>query len=96
MIGVTDFGLFIELDDIFIQGLLHISNLGNDYFRINSPGTSLIGERSGRHFDMGAELEVVLADVDVEARKIDLLVPGRSGGSSGGRGRGRDKRRSRR
>ena len=96
VIGVTDFGLFIELDDIFIQGLLHISNLGNDYFRINSPGTSLIGERSGRHFDMGAELEVVLADVDVEARKIDLLVPGRSGGSSGGRGRGRDKRRSRR
>lgn len=89
VIGVTDFGLFIELEDVFIQGLLHVSNLGNDYFHLNGPGTSLIGERSGRHFDMGAELEVVLADVDVEARKIDLLLPG-------ARHRGRDKRRSRR
>jgi ribonuclease R len=89
VVGVTDFGLFIELEDVFIQGLLHISNLGNDYFHLNGPGTSLVGERSGRHFDMGAELEVVLADVDVEARKIDLLLPG-------ARGRGRDKRRSRR
>ena len=89
VVGVTDFGLFIELEDVFIQGLLHISNLGNDYFHLNGPGTSLVGERSGRHFDMGAELEVVLADVDVEARKIDLLLPG-------ARGRSRDKRRSRR
>ena len=89
VVGVTDFGLFIELEDVFIQGLLHISNLGNDYFHLNGPGTSLVGERSGRHFDMGGELEVVLADVDVEARKIDLLLPG-------ARGRSRKKRTSRR
>lgn len=89
VVGVTGFGLFVELDGIYVQGLLHVSNLGTEYYHLNLPGTSLVGEGSGRHFDLGEVLDVVLADVDVEARKIDLLL-------AGGRGRGRSRRRGRR
>ena len=74
--GVTDFGLFIELEGIWVQGLLHISNLGSDYFEYVPEQLALIGERSGRRFQLGQMLEVVLADVNVESRKVDLLLQG--------------------
>ncbi|HTO56564.1 MAG TPA: VacB/RNase II family 3'-5' exoribonuclease, partial [Pseudomonadales bacterium] len=73
---VIDFGVFVELDRIFVQGLLHVSNLGDDYFEFYPEAMSLVGERSGRRIRMGDKLSVVLADVDVEGRKIDLLLAG--------------------
>ena len=73
---VIEFGVFVELDRIFVQGLLHVSNLGDDYFEFYPEAMSLVGERSGRRIRMGDKLSVVLADVDVEARKIDLLLAG--------------------
>ncbi len=76
VMGVTEFGLFIELQPIFVQGLLHISNLGNDYFEYHGAAMSLVGARSGRRFALGDPIRVVLADVNVEERKIDLLLAG--------------------
>ncbi len=87
VVAVTDFGVFVELERIFIQGLLHVSNLGDDYFEFFPEALSLVGERSGRRIKMGDKLPVVLADVDVEARKIDLLL-------AGSRGRRRARRRT--
>jgi ribonuclease R len=75
VIGITDFGLFVELDGIYLQGLVHVSNLGEDFYRFHPGRLALIGERSGHRFGLGDTLDVVLADVDPEGRKIDLRLP---------------------
>jgi ribonuclease R len=80
VVAVTDFGVFVELDRVFVQGLLHISNLGDDYFQFYPAAMSLVGERSGRRIKLGDKLDVVLADVDQESRKIDLLLAGHTDG----------------
>jgi ribonuclease R len=80
VVAVTDFGVFIELDRIFVQGLLHVSNLGDDFFEFYPAAMSLVGERSGRRIKLGDKLQVVLGDVDIESRKIDLLLAGNAGG----------------
>jgi ribonuclease R len=77
VVGITDFGLFVELDGVYLQGLVHVSNLGEDFYRYNPARLSLIGERSGHRFTLGDKLDVVLADVNPEARKIDLALPNR-------------------
>ena len=87
VVAVTDFGVFVELERIFIQGLLHVSNLGDDYFTFYPAAMSLVGERSGRRIKLGDKLSVILADVDIESRKIDLLVAGGKGGKRNRRGR---------
>jgi ribonuclease R len=74
VVGVTGFGLFAELAGVFVQGLVHVSNLGDDFYEFH-PGTlSLVGERTGRRFQLGNTISVVLAAVDIESRKIDLLL----------------------
>ncbi len=80
VVAVTDFGVFVELDRIFVQGLLHISNLGDDYFEFFPAAMSLVGERSGKRIKLGDRFGVVLGDVDVEGRKIDVLLAGNTGG----------------
>jgi ribonuclease R len=91
--GVAEFGLFSELADVFVQGMVHVSNLGEDFFEFH-PGTmSLVGERTGRRFQLGDTIDVVLAAVDPESRKIDLLLaPEAVQGKPGGRRRGRRRR----
>jgi ribonuclease R len=76
VVAVTDFGVFVELERIFVQGLLHVSNLGDDYFTFYPPAQALVGERSGRRIKLGDVIEVVLADVNIETRQIDLLLAG--------------------
>jgi len=91
VMGVTDFGLFVELTGYYVQGLLHISELGSDYFRYSSTGMSLVGDRSGRRFGLGDRLRVRLVDVQPSVGKIDLVLVGDSGGRSdrrGSRGKG--------
>jgi ribonuclease R len=77
VVSVAPFGLFVELDRVLVQGLLHISNLGSDYFEALGGGLAIVGTRSGARFALGDRLRVVLADVNVEERKIDLLLEGR-------------------
>ncbi|MBX3707197.1 MAG: ribonuclease R [Pseudomonadales bacterium] len=76
VMGVTDFGLFVELTGFYVQGLLHISELGADYFRYSSTGMSLVGDRSGRRFGLGDRLRVRLVDVQPALGKVDLLLAG--------------------
>ena len=95
--AVTDFGLFVELEGYYIQGLLHVSNLGRDYFTYQPRSMSLVGESSGRKFVIGDRLKVVLAHVEPELGKIDLRLPEFSNASGGLRERRRgrsDKARS--
>ncbi|MGA1370242.1 MAG: ribonuclease R [Pseudomonadales bacterium] len=87
IMGVTEFGVFVELTGYFVQGLLHVSGLGSDYFRATSSGMSLVGDRSGRRFGLGDRLRVRVLDVQPSAGRIDLeLVAGSGAGEARSRG----------
>ena len=77
--GMAGFGLFVTLDDIHIEGLVHISELGEDYFNYRAETMSIEGERSGLRFSMGDKVVVQVARADLDTRKIDLMLI--SGGS---------------
>ncbi len=70
--GVTGFGLFIELEDIYIEGLLHITNLPNDYYLHDATHHHLTGKNSGKVFRLGDRIRVLVARVDVDNRQIDF------------------------
>ncbi|MFV0476290.1 MAG: ribonuclease R [Parahaliea sp.] len=70
--AVTSFGLFVELEDFYIEGLVHISALPGDYYSYDRARQRLLGERSGRSFKLGASVRVRVARVDLDDKKIDL------------------------
>jgi len=71
--AVTSFGLFVELVGIHVEGLIHITNLPRDYYRFDQAAQSLVGERAGRQFHLGDTIDVQVAAVNLEDRKIDFL-----------------------
>jgi len=71
--GVVPFGLFVTLDDYFVDGLVHISELGRDYFQFDAARHMLLGERSGKRFRLADRMTVKLVRVDLETRKIDFV-----------------------
>ena len=70
--AVTNFGLFIELQDIYIEGLVHITNLPKDYYNHDASHHRLVGERTRRVFRLGDRLKVSVVRVDLDERKIDF------------------------
>ena len=78
--GVTPFGLFVELEGLYIQGLVHVSKLGRDYYEYKPETMSLVAERSGARFSLAERIEVVLEDVSVTTGRIDLRLAGRPAG----------------
>jgi len=70
--AAATFGVFVELDDIFVEGLIHVANLGNDYFNFDEVRQMLIGERTGLRMGLGDRLRVRVARVDLDERKIDF------------------------
>lgn len=70
--AVTSFGLFVELQDLYIEGLVHVTALPGDYYNFDKAHQRLIGERSGRSFQLGGSVRVQVARVDLDDRKIDL------------------------
>ena len=80
--SVTSFGLFVELDDIFIEGLVHITELSNDYYHFDPVRHCLEGERSRQVYRLGDRIEVKVVRVDIEEKKIDLQAKGVKKGSS--------------
>ncbi|MGB6006774.1 ribonuclease R [Castellaniella sp.] len=70
--GVTSFGVFVTLDTLYVDGLVHISELGGDYFQYNEALNELRGERSGFRYQLGDTLQVQVSRVDLEARRIDF------------------------
>ena len=69
---VTDFGLFVELEEYFIEGLIHITALGDDYYRFDEVGRVLSGESNGQSFRAGQTITIQIARVDLEQRRIDF------------------------
>ncbi len=70
--GVTGFGLFVELRGVFVEGLVHVTSLRNDYYQFDPVGHRLHGERSGQVYRLGDSLRVRVARVDLDERKIDF------------------------
>jgi len=69
----TAFGLFVMLDQYYVDGLLHISELGRDYYRYEANRHMLLGERTGKRYRLADRIKVKLVRVDLETRKIDLV-----------------------
>ncbi len=72
--SVTGFGLFVALDDVYVEGLVHISELPSDYFHFDATKHRLLGERSGVQYRLGDRLRVKLVRVDLETSKIDFVL----------------------
>jgi len=70
--GVTSFGLFVELKEIFVEGLIHVSSMADDYYALNERDHSLIGRRTKKRFRMGDRVKVKVENVSIEKRQIDF------------------------
>ena len=88
--GVTDFGIFVQLTGLQVDGLVHVANLGRDYFRYEEDRRTLVGERSGERFTIGDQLVVRVARVDPSERKIDFELVERVSTAYHPRRRGKD------
>jgi len=72
--GVTHFGLFVTLDGLNVDGLVHVTELGNDYFHFDAVHHAMNGERSGKSYRLADRIRVKVARVDLEATKIDFVL----------------------
>jgi ribonuclease R len=72
--GVTSFGLFVELDDSKVNGLVHVTQLPNDYYHFDPIRKTLSGERTGRAFRLGDRVRIVVLKASLEERKIDFRL----------------------
>jgi len=72
--GVTSFGLFVALDGIYVEGLLHVTELGNDYFNYDKARHEMAGERTGVRYRLGDRLRVKISRVDLETSRIDFVL----------------------
>lgn len=72
--AVVSFGLFVALDDIHIEGLLHVSDLGADYFRYDEAGHAMIGERTGRRYRLADRVRIQVVRADLETNRIDFRL----------------------
>ena len=72
--GVTSFGIFVLLDDVFVEGLVHVNSMNDDYYIFRQDQYLLVGERSHRSFRLGDRLRIRVARVDKEERFIDFVI----------------------
>ena len=72
--GVTGFGVFVTLDEVYVEGLVHISELGNDYYHFDAARHQLTGERSGHRYRLGDRIDVKLARADLETTRLDFVL----------------------
>ncbi|MFZ2523841.1 MAG: ribonuclease R [Candidatus Ferrigenium altingense] len=72
--SVTSFGMFVSLDDLYVEGLVHISELGKDYYQFDATKHQLLGERTGQRYRLGDRVQVRVVKVDMESTKIDFVL----------------------
>lgn len=86
--AATSFGIFVTLDAMYVEGLVHITELGGEYYRFDEARQELRGERSGMRYALGTRVRVQVSRVDLDGRKIDfrLIHEGEDKGGQVGRG----------
>ena len=72
--SATSFGLFVTLDAMYVEGLVHITELGGEYFRFDEARQELRGERSGMRYAIGTRVRIQVSRVDLDGRKIDFRL----------------------
>jgi ribonuclease R len=72
--GVQAFGLFVELDEIYVQGLVHVSSMTDDYYVFNDKAHALKGENTRKVYRLGDKVEVQVVRVDLERRQVDFAL----------------------
>ena len=72
--SVTSFGLFVTLDAMYVEGLVHITELGGEYFRFDEHRQELRGERTGIRYHLGSRVQVQVSRVDLDGRRIDFRL----------------------
>jgi len=72
--AVTGFGFFVELADLYVEGLVHVATLEGDFYQFDQQKQRLTGERSGKRFSLGDSVVVQVASINLEERKIDLML----------------------
>lgn len=72
--AVTAFGIFVALDAVYIEGLVHVSELGEDYFKFDNVKHQMLGERTGQRYRLGDRVRVKLVRADLETNKIDFVL----------------------
>jgi ribonuclease R len=88
--AVVSFGVFVALNEVFVEGLVHVSELGSDYFHFDAARHQMIGERTGKRYRLGDKVRVRVVSVDIETSRIDfaLVEEGKAGvPSAAGNGR---------
>ncbi|HVR70773.1 MAG TPA: ribonuclease R [Vicinamibacteria bacterium] len=86
--GVQAFGLFVELDEIYVQGLVHVSSMSDDYYHHDEKHHALRGENTGTVYRLGDRVEVQVARVDLERRQVDFALVDVLGRAASARARG--------
>lgn len=72
--SVVPFGVFVALDSVYVEGLVHVSELGEDYFQFDSAKHQMLGERSGKRYRLGDRIRVRLVRADLESGRIDFVL----------------------
>jgi ribonuclease R len=72
--SVTNFGVFVQIPELQIDGLVHVTSLQHDYYRFDAGSLSLIGDRSGKQYRLGDQLAVIVSRVDLESKRIDFQL----------------------
>jgi ribonuclease R len=80
--AVTSFGIFVALDDVFVEGLVHVSELGSDYFKFDATKHLMLGERTGRRYRLGDRVRVRVVRVDMDSARIEFNLAGEGGASA--------------
>jgi len=72
--GVAGFGVFVSLHGVYVEGMVHVSELGSDYFQFDASKHQLLGERTGKRYRLGDRIKVKIARVDLDSRRIDFVL----------------------
>jgi ribonuclease R len=72
--GITNFGAFVQIPELQIDGLVHVTSLANDYYQFEPGSQSLVGERTGKRYSLGDPLDIVVAKVDLDTKRIDFQL----------------------
>ena len=72
--GVAAFGVFVALDKVHVEGMVHVSELGSDYFHYDAARHELLGERTHQRFRLGDRMQVTLVRADLETTRLDFVL----------------------
>jgi len=72
--GVTSFGIFVALNEVYVEGLVHVSDLGSDYFHFDAARHQMLGERTAKRYRLGDPVRIKVVRVDLDASKIDFVL----------------------